>query len=160
MSTDALDELDFGILQLLQRDARHTTPGDMAERLPVTDTTVRNRIQKLEERGVIEGYVPVLDYEKAGFPLRVKFTCTAPVQERSRIAAEALEIPHVVHVEEMLSAYDNVRILTVTDNSEDLNEIASRIDDLGVTIESESLLRHLRTRPFDHYGEDAVDSEE
>ena len=160
MSTDALDELDFGILHLLQQDARHTTPGDMAEHLPVTDTTVRNRIQKLEEQGIIEGYVPLLDYEKAGFPLRVKFTCTAPIQERSRIAEEALEIPHVVHVEEMLSAYDNIRILTVTNHSEDLNEIAARIDDLGLTIESESLLRNIRTRPFDHYGEGAVESEE
>lgn len=160
MTTDALDELDFGILHLLQGDARNTTPIDMEKQLPVTDTTIRNRIEKLEELGIIEGYVPLLDYEKAGFPLRVKFTCTAPVQERSRIADEALELPHVVHVEEMLSARENVRILVVTNQSEDLNEITSRIDDLGLTIETESLLRHIKTRPFNHFGESVVSGEE
>lgn len=160
MSTDALDELDFGILHLLQQDARHTTPIDMAEQLPVTDTTIRNRIEKLEDRGIIEGYVPLLNYEKAGFPLRIKFTCTAPPKERSRLADEALELPHVVHVEEMLSARENVRILVVTDQAEDLNEISARIDELGLTIESESLLRHLKTRPFNHYGEHMVSEDE
>lgn len=156
MPTDELDELDFGILHLLQQDARHMTPIDMEEQLPVTDTTIRNRIEKLEERGIIEGYVPSINYEKAGFPLRVKFTCTAPIQERSRIAEEALELPHVVHVEEMLSSRENVRILVVTDQSEDLNEIASGIVDLGLTIETECLLRHIKSRPFNHFGENMV----
>lgn len=160
MPTDALDELDFGILHLLQQDARHTTPIDMADKLPVTDTTIRNRIEKMEDRGIIEGYIPLLNYEKAGFPLRVKFTCTAPVQDRSEIAEEALGIAHVVHVEEMLSARENVRILVVTDQAEDLNEIASRIADLGLTIESESLLRQLKTQPFNHYGENRVSTDE
>ena len=159
MSTDELDELDFGILHLLQQDARHTTPIDMAKRLPVTDTTIRNRIEKLEDRGIIEGYVPLLNYEKAGFPLRVKFTCTAPVLERSRIADEAIELPHVVNVEEMLSARENVRILVVTDNAEDLNVVTSRIDDLGLTIETECLLREIKTRPFNHFGSDEVSDE-
>lgn len=160
MSTDALDELDFGILHLLQRDARNETPTDMADRLPVTDTTVRNRIEKLENRGVIQGYVPLLDYEKAGFPLRVKFTCSAPVQERSRIADEALDVKHVVHVEEMLSARENVRILVVTNDAEDLNDVSSRIDELDLEIESESLLRHRKTQPFDQYGETMVARDE
>lgn len=160
MSTDRLDELDFGILHLLQHDARNTTPIDMADQLPVTDTTIRNRIEKLEEQGIIEGYVPLLNYEKAGFPLRIKFTCTAPIQERTEMADEALKVPHVVHVEEMLSARENVRILVITNSAEDLNEISARIDDLGLTIESESLLRNIKTQPFNHYGENMVSSDE
>lgn len=156
MSSDALDELDFGILHLLQQDARNTSPVDMADRLPVTDTTIRNRIEKLEQRGVIEGYVPLVDYEAAGFPLRVKFSCTAPVRERADLAERALELPHVVDVEEMLTARENVRILVVTNRTEELNEVTSRIDDLGLAIERESLLRRSITRPFNHFGEEAV----
>jgi DNA-binding Lrp family transcriptional regulator len=159
MSTDALDELDFGILHLLQGDARHTSPVDMAAKLPVTDTTIRNRIEKLEERGIIEGYVPVIGYEKAGFQLRVKFTCTAPVQDRADIAEGALELPNVVHVEEMLSASENIRILVVTNQAEKLNEITSRIDAMGLTIERESLMRRAHNRPFNHFGENMVTRE-
>ena len=51
MDAADLDEIDFGILHLLQEDARTQTPVDMAERLPVTDQTIRNRIERLEERG-------------------------------------------------------------------------------------------------------------
>lgn len=156
MATDSLDELDYGILHLLQRDARHTTPIDMAELLPVTDTTVRNRIEKLEERGVIKGYVPRIDYEESGFPLRVEFTCTAPVNERSEIAEEALEIPHVVQVEEMLSARENIEILVVTNEAEELNKITVKIDDLGLSIERERLLRRIHSRPFNHFGSEVV----
>lgn len=160
MSTDALDELDFGILHLLQEDARHTSPVDMEDRLPVSDTTIRNRIEKLEERGIIEGYVPLIDYEKAGFPLRVKFACTAPVQERSSLAEEALQLSHVVDVEEMLSARENIRILVVTNHAENLHDVTSRIDALGLTIERESLLRRIHRRPFNHFGEQMVSSED
>lgn len=159
MSDDALDELDHGILHLLQEDARNTSPVDMAKQLPVTDTTIRNRIKKLEENGVIEGYVPVINYEKAGFPLRIKFSCTAPVQERSSLAEKALQLPHVVDVEEMLSARENIRILAVTNQAEDVNEITARIDAMGLTIERETLLRRIFMRPFNHFGEDVVTEE-
>ena len=155
MSTDELDELDFDILQLLQKNARHISPVDMEEHLPVTDTTVRNRIESMEKRGIIEGYVPVIDYEKGGFPLRVKINCTAPVDRRAELAQEALTLPHVVDVEEMLSARENVRILVVTTEAEDLNVVSSRIDSLGLTIERESLLRRIHQRPFNHFGEES-----
>ncbi len=159
MSGTSLDELDFGILHLLQEDARNQTPVDMADRLPVTDNTIRNRIEKLEERGVIQGYVPVIDYEKAGFPIRLQFSCTAPVDERARIADEAIQIPHVVSVEEMLSARDNVRIMAITREAEKISEITTRIAELGLTVESESLQRRALVRPFNHFGESMVASD-
>lgn len=154
-----LDELDHGILQLLQQDARNETPVDMAERLPVSDQTVRNRIEKMEDQGVIEGYVPVINYEKAGFPIRLQFSCTAPVRERERLAEEALQIPNMVRVEEMLSAKENLLPLAVTRDSEEINSITSALDGLGLTVESERLLRFAHVRPFNHFGESMITEE-
>jgi DNA-binding Lrp family transcriptional regulator len=37
----------------------------------VSASTVRNRIDRLEEAGVIEGYYPKINYERANFPLHV-----------------------------------------------------------------------------------------
>lgn len=158
MASDDLDELDLGILHLLQENARETTPVDMAEQLPVSDQTIRNRIEKLEERGVIEGYVPVIDYEKAGFPIKIRFTCTAPMQERESLASEALQIHNIVGVEETLGSQDNVRPLAVTDNVAEISDIAKRLDDLGLRIESEQLVSVEHIRPFNHFGESAVSS--
>ncbi len=154
-----LDEVDYGILHLLQSDARNQTPVDMAESLPVSAQTVRNRIEKLEDRGVIEGYVPVIDYEEAGFPMRVKFACTAPVDRRAELAEAALEIDNVVNVEEMLSARRNLLPLAVTRSAEEITAVTEALDDLGLRIESERLLRTRHCRPFDHFGEDAVSQE-
>lgn len=159
MDTETLDELDMSILHLLQEDARHETPVDIAEKLPVTDQTVRNRIQDLEERGIIEGYAPNINYEKAGFPIRLQFTCTAPVQERAELAEAALEISNVVRVEEMLSAKENVQVLAIAREAEVLNEITEQLDELGLTIESERLQRRGHLRPFNHFGTNMISSE-
>lgn len=154
-----LDDIDYGILQMLQRDARHLTPVDMAERLPVTDQTIRNRIENMEAEGVIEGYVPVIDYQRAEFSIRLQYVCSAPVRRRDELAERALEIANVVRVEEMLSARENLQILAVTDNSEEINTITEELDGLGLTIESERLMRYAHSRPFNHFGVGMVSEE-
>lgn len=151
-----LDDLDYGILHLLQRDARNLTPVDMAEYLPVSDQTIRNRIRNMEEQGVIEGYVPAIDYGKSGFPIRLQLSCTVPVERREELAAETLRLPNVVRVEEMLSSRENLQILVVTHDSEDINEITTNLTDLGVTIEDERLRRRSHVQPFNHFGEQMV----
>lgn len=44
-----LDGIDEGILYLLQRDARRITTKEMTEQVGVSASTVRNRIDRLEE---------------------------------------------------------------------------------------------------------------
>ncbi|MFB6139005.1 MAG: Lrp/AsnC family transcriptional regulator [Halosimplex sp.] len=146
-----LDELDCSILRRLQEDARNTTPVDMAAELPVSAQTVRNRIENLEEEGVIEGYVPLVDYERAGFPIRISFTCTAPVTRRSEIAERVLDLPNVVSVEELLSANENLRVLAVTPDSGEITPLTESLVDVGLTIESERLVDHRRVRPFEEF---------
>lgn len=159
MATDELDELDYGILHLLQQDARNQTPVDMATLLPVTDTTIRNRIEKMESMGVIEKYVPTINYENAGFPIRLQFMCTAPVDQRRETAEQALQVPNIVRVDEMLTARENVRPLAVTNNADEVDDIARDLIDLGLTIERECLLRYEHVRPFNHFGEHMVSHE-
>ena len=62
MSNGPLDDVDRGILYALQRDARNVT---IAEEVDVSASTVRNRIGRLEDIGVIEGYYPKINSERA-----------------------------------------------------------------------------------------------
>lgn len=158
MKTDELDEIDFGVLHLLQENARETSTVEMAEQLSVTDQTIRNRIDKLEERGVIEGYYPKINYENSGFQLRIRFTCTAPVQERKELAAEVLQLRNVVRVEETLGTRENVRPLVVTETADEITDIAAGLDELGLTIESQHLISDEQVRPFNHFGEEIASS--
>lgn len=63
-----LDELDRGILQELNIDARRSHR-EIAQRLKVSPTTVGARVARLEREGVIRGYVPLLDDELLGWDL-------------------------------------------------------------------------------------------
>ncbi|WP_293026987.1 Lrp/AsnC family transcriptional regulator [Natronococcus sp.] len=67
MASEELDEVDRAILYLLQEDARFNSAADIAGKVDVTANTVRNRIQRLEERGIIRGYIPLIDYEQADY---------------------------------------------------------------------------------------------
>jgi DNA-binding Lrp family transcriptional regulator len=49
----------------------HAQLDEIAEEVDVSASTVRNRIDRLEEAGVIEGYYPKINYERANFPLHV-----------------------------------------------------------------------------------------
>ena len=69
-----LDDVDRGILHILQGNAREATAADMGDKVGTSASTVRNRIEYLEE-GVIRGYHPELDYEAAGFDLHLFIVC-------------------------------------------------------------------------------------
>lgn len=147
-----LDDTDRAILQLLQRDARNATAVEIAEKIGVSDGTVRNRIEKLEDTGVIEGYVPVINYERAGYQLEVQIVCSAPIIERGRLAKEALQVEGVVEVEEIMSGRENIIVLVVVPKHDDLTRTATALHELGLNVEREELLRHNYRRPFNHFG--------
>lgn len=154
MNGEKLDDVDRGILHLLQENARNLTPVDMADRLPVSEGTVRNRIEKLESDGVIDGYVPVLNYEAAGFPLKLVISCTAPIPDRAAIAEEVRDLPHVISVREMLTAQDNVRVTAIATDTDDITRIDAQLVKLNLTVEREVLMRHEYVRPFNSFGAD------
>lgn len=65
-----IDELDRRIIAALNDGARKSYR-EIAKELDVALSTVSNRVKRLEEAGVVTGYVPVVDPEKAGFLLTV-----------------------------------------------------------------------------------------
>lgn len=155
-----LDDVDRGILQLLQRDARNTTAVEMGEAVGVSDATVRNRIEALEDRGILQGYVPTINYERAGYPLELQIRCTAPISEREKLAKEALAIEGVVEVTDLMTGRNNIEVRAIAPTHQDLTQIAVEIDELGLAVESEVLVSHHYFRPFNHFGVDDVSAGE
>lgn len=154
-----LDDIDRAIVQLLQRDSRHQTAVEIGEAVGVSDGTVRNRIENLEKRNIIEGYVPVIDYENAGYQLEIEIGCTAPIVRREELAREALKIEGVVEVLELMTGNDNVQITAVAPRRDDVTRIAEQLDELGLQVEREELIRNKYIRPFNHFGTKDVSDE-
>lgn len=142
-----LDAADKGIIYLLQVNARHTIT-DIARRVNVVDNTVRNRLERLESEGVIRGYTADIDYNRAGIQHHYLFICTVHVSEREAIADELCEIPGVTEVRTLMTGQRNVHVVAVGDDNDDITRIAVAIDELGLRIDVEDLIRSERRQPF------------
>lgn len=159
MPTTELDEVDRGILHALQGDARHRTTQEMGERVGVSASTVRNRIARLEEEGVIKGFSPSIDYGQAGFPLHFWFSSRVPVDVRSEMASEALATDGVVAVRELLTGAENLHIEAVANDVDDVDRITDELTDLSIEITQSQVIKTEHTQEFDHFGTDAVEEE-
>lgn len=146
-----LDNVDRGILHLLQVDARNTTAQDIADKTGVSPSTVRNRIDQLEADGVITGYHPSIDYEAASLPLQVMFIITAPPSSRSQAVEELLEIKGVVDVRETLTGRRNIHVEVVATSTSDISRMTDSVHELGLEIESSEIMKQRRIQPFNHF---------
>ena len=151
MVDDPLDNLDRRILHLLQIDARGASDTDIADETDVTGTTIHNRIKELEKQGVILGYNPEINYEKAGYPMRVLFICSTDLSDRSEMAEKALEVQGVVNVREMLSGEDNLHVEVVAEATSDVKESTEQLDALGLRLVSSNILAEEHVQPWNHF---------
>lgn len=157
MKRGDLDELDKHIIHALQRDARHTSSGDIADGMDVSASTVRNRLKRLEEADIITGYHVGIDYEKAGFQLYAKIVCTAPIRERERLAEEALSVPGVAAVREIMTGHENIFINVVGTDHDDLSRITRELNELGLEVADEQIIRNEYVCPYHGFARDAVE---
>lgn len=157
MAPEELDDIDRGILYLLQEDARGSTVTNIGERVDVSSSTVGNRIHGLEERGVITGYHPTVDYEKAGLGHHLLVVATVPFRERERVADDIMAVSGVVGLQELLTNDRNVIIELVGHDREGIERSLSELDSLGVTLDRTELVKRDRTQPYDHFGRQFTD---
>ncbi|WP_225336025.1 Lrp/AsnC family transcriptional regulator [Halomicrobium urmianum] len=151
-----LDPTDQGILYLLQQDARNNTTAGIGEKVGVSSTTVGNRINKLEEKGIITAYQPTLDYEKAGLDHHMLITATAPMDHRSKLAEDALDIHGVVTVRELLTHHQNLELEVATSTRQELEETINELAKLGLDLVRNELLKRELHKPADNFGEDTI----
>ncbi|MEM4781277.1 MAG: Lrp/AsnC family transcriptional regulator, partial [Halalkalicoccus sp.] len=146
-----LDDVDRQILYELQRDARKTTHEEISATVDVSQSTVRNRIAALEDVGVIKTYTPELDYERAGFALRVQFACTAPMEHRHQAARDALDVGGVITVQEMVTSERNLLVEVIATSSRDLTEITRELGNLHLDIHSSEIITNTNNQPPNYF---------
>jgi Lrp/AsnC family leucine-responsive transcriptional regulator len=68
MAPISLDRIDVRILEILQRDGRLSNQ-EIADRVSLSPSPCLRRIRRLEEMGVISGYVALVDPQRIGLGL-------------------------------------------------------------------------------------------
>ena len=146
-----LDEIDRQIIHALMTDARNTSAPMIAEEMNVSAGTVRNRIERLEEAGVIRGYTAIVDFEQADGRLTSVFMCTVPADERERLALAARSIPGVINVRVLMAGRRDLQVVAVGEETSDLREIARTLSGLDIRIEDEELLQTELHTPYSRF---------
>jgi Lrp/AsnC family leucine-responsive transcriptional regulator len=90
-----LDAIDLRILTELQMDGRASL-AELGRRVALSAPAVAERVQRLEETGVITGYHATVDPVALGFPITILVRLNPSPRELSRIPKIADEIPQIV----------------------------------------------------------------
>lgn len=92
------DAIDARILALLQENAR-TSNADIARRLDMAPSAILDRVRKLEQRGVIQGYSARIDPHSVGLGLTAFILVRTDERVGSGAIGQALaRIPEVLEV--------------------------------------------------------------
>lgn len=159
MASDEIDNVDRGILFLLQENARDNTTTHIAEQVGVSSSTVANRIQKLEEQDVITGFHPTVDYEKVGLGQHLLLVGSVDFENQTSKARSILDVSGVVSVRELLTNNRNVAIELVGYSREYIESAIDELHETGVSIERVEMMKRERNQPFDHFGEQYTSGE-
>lgn len=154
MVPDEIDDVDKGILYLLQQNARTNTTAEIGEKVGVSSSTVANRINRLEERGVIRGYHPIIQYSETGMGHHLLVTATVPLTEREDIVDDIMEVSGVVSVRELLTNNENLSLEVVGPSQEAIEDSLKDLDEIGVHIERMEMLKQQRAQPYNHFGQE------
>ncbi len=104
-----LDDTDKRILGMLNLDARLSFR-HISRELKVSLTKVRNRVKKMERKGIIKGYIPLVDPELLGFDMLVIIGLDISKAKIVEIQEKIGEDPHVFTVYNTIGQWDSVII--------------------------------------------------
>ena len=97
MKKETLDEIDEEIIKILQENAK-TSYREIKDKLNISIGTIHNRISKLEENKIIEGYTLKLNNEKLGYKLTFLIRINIDGKHTQEILDEISSKPEVCSV--------------------------------------------------------------
>ncbi|MFL2947230.1 MAG: Lrp/AsnC family transcriptional regulator [Candidatus Poseidoniales archaeon] len=128
-----IDDTDRRILAVLLADAR-TSMRSIAEEVGVALGTVSNRVKRMEEMGVIQGYGVRLDAEKIGWTMTVLCGLRIEKGRLMEVQRRIADDPRVFGIYDVTGEFDSMVLARVRDRA--------HLDDLSKTIlSSEGIIR-------------------
>ena len=114
------ENLDRKLVNALLEDGRASLRS-LGEELDVSVTTVSNHITDLEEDGIIEGYVPEVNYGELGYDVTAVIQLKVEGSALPEITDRLSEHTHMVLVYEVTGDHDLIAIGKFTD-TDHMNE--------------------------------------
>ncbi|MCW2722937.1 Lrp/AsnC family transcriptional regulator [Pseudonocardia sp.] len=145
MGVENLDDLDWRLLEVLQRDGR-ASYADLGRLVGLSASAVTERVRRLEDTGVITGYAAEVDQEKLGLTITamVRLCCPHGSDKSFHdLLATTPEVGEAHHV-----TGEDCFVLTVRARSmRHLEEVTGRIAGIGAVTTSVVYSSPLPRRP-------------
>ena len=143
----ALDDLDHRLLALLRTDARLPV-ASLAQDLKVSRATVRSRLDRLIEHGIIQGFTVVLKNPSASNVIRAIVMIAIEGPAADRVMRRLVGFPEMRHVYTTNGRWDIVAELE-TASLEAFDEILRQLRNVdGISSTETSLLLAARKGGF------------
>lgn len=124
----SIDRLDSELLKRLDSNARAGV-ADLAAQLGISRNTVLARLQRLEKRGVLQKFRPVVDLEAAGIPVQAFVGLELDQRQLRNVVIALSQIPEVLEVTTQAGREDLlVRVASAT--LQELQAAAARMVDI------------------------------
>ncbi|MFD1562014.1 HTH-type transcriptional regulator Lrp [Haloarchaeobius amylolyticus] len=136
------ENLDADLVNELLGDGRASLRS-LAEKLDVSVTTVSNHLSDLEEKGVIEGYTPKVDYDAAGYDVTAVMQLKAEGSALPEITQTLREHQQMISVYEVTGDYDVIAIGKFKDTDDMNEEIKSLITDPDIKQSNTSIVLNI-----------------
>lgn len=121
-----LDDLDIKILQALQKNAR-TKRNEIAEAIGLSLPSVSERLNKLEEKGFIQGYYTKLNRKAFGFDILAYVFVTMESSKHYKTLIHKVEkIPEIIECHSVLGEGSHL-LKTIAKNTEALEKLLGEI---------------------------------
>lgn len=121
MSATELDDLDKSILRLLQSDARISC-ADLSRRLNVAEATVRFRLNRLIENGIITKFTSLLDPTKVGLKVSGAILLKIDPAHLEQACKQLISFKETQYLFQSTGEYDVVSVILAHDMDQ-LNDL-------------------------------------
>ena len=123
-----IDEIDQRILSVLQKDGRLTNV-QLAEKVGLSESACLRRVRLLEQNGIIDKYVMLIDETAIGKPGNVFVRVTLEGQQQEKLQHFEKEIVRVMEVMEcyLMSGDSDFLLRVIVRDNEDYMRIHNRL---------------------------------
>ncbi len=133
------EHLDARLINELLMDGRASLRS-LGEELDVSVTTVSNHLSDLEEDGVIDGYMPAVDYEKLGYDVTAIIQLKVEGNSLPDITDRLQDHDQMVSVYEVTGDYDIIAVAKFEDTDDMNDEIKSVLTDPDINESNTSVV--------------------
>ncbi len=145
-----IDTISWKILELVQTNGRISAK-ELASKVHLSVPATSERLRKLEEAGIIEGYKAQISAKNLGYHLMAVIGMTTLKHDKATLIAKLKNSPEVIECLHV-TGNDSYLIKVIANDIEQLEKFVESINDFGETRTSIVMSEPIPLRPISKTG--------